>query len=184
MIRGSPNKTLVATRGVRSLVLIPISEKWESNETAPEFVRQKSADVQDPVVAEALLPLHNRLQRLAVDSGYYETYNRPNVTLVDISESPIKKFHSVRIRALGGKYLWTVIMATGFDAMTGTLLKIDKKGRRESHCAKVGGWSAKLSGPWHRRISQPLHDHGPGQPLRTDQHASVHRTARDWIVDV
>ena len=104
----------------------------EANEFAAEFVRRKiQQTVKDSVVAKALVPTYTiGCKRLAVDTGYYETYNRPNVTLVDVSKCPIERITSAGVYALGREYpLNSLIMATGFDAMTGTLLKIDVQGR-------------------------------------------------------
>ena len=104
----------------------------EANEFAAEFVRRKiQQTVKDSVVAKALVPTYTiGCKRLAVDTGYYETYNRPNVPLVDVSKSPIERITSAGVHALGREYpLNSLIMATGFDAMTGTLLKIDIQGR-------------------------------------------------------
>ena len=104
----------------------------EANEFAAEFVRQKiQQTVKDSVVAKALVPTYTiGCKRLAVDTDYYKTYNRPNVTLVDVSKSPIERITSAGVHALGREYpLNSLIMATGFDAMTGTLLKIDIQGR-------------------------------------------------------
>ena len=105
----------------------------QANETAARFVRQKIGEtVHDPVVAKALMPTYTfGCKRLAVDTGYYETYNRTNVTLVDVSRSPIERITPNGVRALGCEYpLDSLITATGFDAMTGTLLNIDIRGRR------------------------------------------------------
>ena len=104
----------------------------EANEFAAEFVRQKiQQTVKNSVVAKALVPTYTiGCKRLAVDTDYYKTYNRPNVTLVDVSKSPIERITSAGVHALGREYpLNSLIMATGFDAMTGTLLKIDIQGR-------------------------------------------------------
>ena len=104
----------------------------EANECAAEFLRRKiQQTVKDSVVAKALVPTYTiGCKRLAVDTGYYETYNRPNVTLVDVSKSPIERITSAGVYAQGREYpLNSLIMATGFDAMTGTLLKIDIQGR-------------------------------------------------------
>jgi len=104
----------------------------EANGFAAEFVRQKiQQTVKDSVVAKALVPTYTiGCKRLAVDTDYYKTYNRPNVTLVDVSKSPIERITSAGVHALGREYpLNSLIMATGFDAMTGTLLKIDIQGR-------------------------------------------------------
>ena len=109
-----------------------IGTSLEANETAAEFVREKiRRTVNDPVVAEALVPTYTiGCKRLAVDTNYYETYNRSNVTFVDVGQSPIQKFTQQGVYALDQEFtLDSLIMATGFDAMTGTLLKIDIRGR-------------------------------------------------------
>ncbi len=104
----------------------------EANATAAEFVRGKIRElVHDPVVADALAP-KNILgcKRLCVDSGYYETFNRPNVTLIDISAAPIESITPLGVKAKGVETaVDALILATGFDAMTGTLLRIDIRGK-------------------------------------------------------
>ncbi|MDP7065980.1 MAG: NAD(P)/FAD-dependent oxidoreductase, partial [Arenicellales bacterium] len=109
-----------------------LAKSLEANETAAEFVREKIRQiVKDPVVAETLVPTYTiGCKRLAVDTNYYETYNRSNVTLVDVGQSPIQRITQQGVYALDQEYnLDSLIMATGFDAMTGTLLKIDIRGR-------------------------------------------------------
>ncbi|WNG46974.1 NAD(P)/FAD-dependent oxidoreductase [Archangium minus] len=105
----------------------------ESNETAAEFVRsQIRATVRDPAVAETLLPRDYPLgtRRLCVDTGYYETFNRDNVTLVDVKKSPIEELTPKGLRTRSAEYeLDSIVFATGFDAMTGALLNIDIRGR-------------------------------------------------------
>jgi cyclohexanone monooxygenase len=104
----------------------------EANETVAEFVRGKIRErVKDPRVAELLSPRNTiGCKRLCVDIGYYETYNRPNVTLVDISQEPIEEITPKGVRAKGQEFeADAIVFATGFDAMTGTLLRIDIRGR-------------------------------------------------------
>jgi cyclohexanone monooxygenase len=104
----------------------------EANDTAAEFVRNKIRSiVEDPEVAELLCPPHTiACKRAVIDSGYFETFNRPNVTLVDIKSAPIEKITPTGIKTADAEYdLDYIIFATGFDAMTGTLLKIDIEGR-------------------------------------------------------
>ncbi len=99
-----------------------------ANQTAADFVRAKiRAVVKDPATAELLCPkIIIGCKRLCVDTGYFETYNRDNVSLVDVSSTPI-----TRIAPEGpviGETIHAVdalVFATGFDAMTGTLLAID-----------------------------------------------------------
>ncbi|AUX26426.1 cyclohexanone monooxygenase [Sorangium cellulosum] len=105
----------------------------EANETAAEFVRsQIRATVRDPAVAEALSPRGYPLgtRRLCVDTRYYETYNRDNVTLVDVKASPIEEITPRGLRTRSAEYaLDSLVLATGFDAMTGALTRIDIRGR-------------------------------------------------------
>jgi cation diffusion facilitator CzcD-associated flavoprotein CzcO len=102
-----------------------------SNDLAAEFVRRKIREiVHDPEVAEMLSPTNViGWKRLCVDTGYWETYNRPNVTLIDVSGEPIEAITSAGIRARGQEYaVDAIVFATGFDAMTGALMKIDIRG--------------------------------------------------------
>jgi len=106
----------------------------EANETAGRFVRGKISEiVKDPEVAALLSPVTVvGCKRLCVDSGYYETFNLPNVSLVDLGASPVSEFFEGGLRAGGVEYLVdAVVFATGFDAMTGALGKIDTRGRGE-----------------------------------------------------
>jgi cyclohexanone monooxygenase len=103
-----------------------------SNRTAQDFVKAKIRDiVKDPATAKALEPKNIiGCKRLCVDTGYWATFNRPNVTLVDISDEPIEKITPTGLRAQGRDYTFDcLVLATGFDAMTGALLRIDIRGR-------------------------------------------------------
>ncbi|MBI3801131.1 MAG: NAD(P)/FAD-dependent oxidoreductase [Deltaproteobacteria bacterium] len=104
----------------------------EANDTAAEFVREKiRAIVHDPTIAEQLAPRTVvGCKRLCVDTGYYDTFNRSNVTLVEVSDSPIEEITEHGLRVKGKEYeLDAIVFATGFDAMTGSLLKIDIRGK-------------------------------------------------------
>ncbi len=99
----------------------------EANEVAAEFVRAKiRAIVDDPAVAELLSPTQTiGCKRMCVDTGYYETYNRPNVHLVDISGGGIDRITPSGVVANGHEHeVDDIVFATGFDAMTGSLDKI------------------------------------------------------------
>jgi cation diffusion facilitator CzcD-associated flavoprotein CzcO len=105
--------------------------KRESNETAAEFVRARIREtVRDPKVADLLSPKGViGSKRLCVDTGYWETYNRPNVTLVDIRGTPIECITPAGVVVRGVEYaLDSLVFATGFDAMTGALLRMDIRG--------------------------------------------------------
>jgi cyclohexanone monooxygenase len=104
-----------------------------ANDTAVEFVHDKIRSiVRDPVVAQALMPTSYPLgsKRMCVDTDYYATFNRDNVTLVDLQKTPIEAITPQGIRARGAEYaLDSIVFATGFDAMTGALGRIDIRGR-------------------------------------------------------
>jgi len=101
----------------------------ESNETASEFVRRKiRATVKDPRTAKLLCPDDHPIgtKRLILDTDYYETYNRDNVTLVDIRRRPIMEITPAGLRTADSEYaLDAIVFATGFDAMTGAMKEID-----------------------------------------------------------
>ena len=106
----------------------------EANDTAAEFIRSKIRQtVKDPEVAEKLLPRDYPYgtKRPPIDTHYYETFNRPNVTLVDVRNTPITEITPSGLRTTEAEFdLDVIVFATGFDAMTGSLLRIDVKGRR------------------------------------------------------
>jgi cyclohexanone monooxygenase len=104
----------------------------EANATAADFVRERIADiVEDPEVARKLMPdTVIGCKRLCVDTGYYATFNRPNVHLVDLRDTPIEEITPDGIRTTDRLHeLDVIVFATGFDAMTGALLRIDITGR-------------------------------------------------------
>jgi len=103
-----------------------------ANDLAGDFVRDKIRNiVDDPEVAELLCPKSVLgCKRLCADTGYYETYNRQNVLLVDISNNPISRIVAKGIMVADRTYeVDAIVFATGFDAMTGSLLKVDIRGR-------------------------------------------------------
>ncbi|CAN5300570.1 NAD(P)/FAD-dependent oxidoreductase [soil metagenome] len=103
-----------------------------ANETAADFVRGKIRDaVRDPTTAERLSPSQViGCKRLCIDTGYYDTFNRPHVHLVDVTETPIEAITPSGIRTTTGHHdLDSIVFATGFDAMTGALARIDIRGR-------------------------------------------------------
>ncbi|MEH6943114.1 flavin-containing monooxygenase [Bacillus sp. JJ722] len=104
----------------------------EANETVAEFIRSKIRKiVHDPTVAEKLMPtFYYGTKRPIKDTDYFETYNRENVTLVDVKQAPIVEITSKGLRTEDAEYeLDMIIFATGFDAMTGPIMKIDIQGK-------------------------------------------------------
>jgi cation diffusion facilitator CzcD-associated flavoprotein CzcO len=98
----------------------------DANDTAAEFARSRIRDiVKDADVAERLSPRNHPFgtKRPCLDSGYYSTYNRDDVTLVDVRSTPIVEITPKGIRTSTEEYvLDAIVFATGFDAMTGPLL--------------------------------------------------------------
>ncbi len=105
----------------------------ESNATAADFVRdQIRATVRKPEVAELLAPKDHPIgaKRICVDTHYFDTYNRDNVTLVDLRATPIERITATGVQTSGAHYpLDSLVFATGYDAMTGALLRMDIRGR-------------------------------------------------------
>jgi cyclohexanone monooxygenase len=105
----------------------------EANEMAVELFREMiRRTVKDPQVAEALSPRGYPLgcKRPVIDSDYFATFNRHNVTLVDLRTDGIEEVTPTGIRTTNGFHeLDVIVLATGFDAMTGALTRIDVRGR-------------------------------------------------------
>ena len=105
----------------------------DANYTAAEYVRQQiKRVVKDKETAEILCPRSYPIgtKRICIDTGYFETYNRENVKLVDISKKPIQRLVADGIIVDDQLYAFdSIIFATGFDAMTGSIFNVDIKGR-------------------------------------------------------
>jgi cation diffusion facilitator CzcD-associated flavoprotein CzcO len=107
-----------------------------ANEIVSRFVFSKIRErVDDPELAEQLCPYDYPLatKRMCIDTGYYEAFNRPNVRLVNLRRTPIETVTEAGIR-IGGEApeeipLDALVLATGFDAMTGALAAVDLRGR-------------------------------------------------------
>ena len=114
-----------------------------SNERIAQWVRNKIASiVTNPQVAARLQP-HTVIgcKRLVVDTGYYDTFNKANVELIDLDQAGIERFTENGLVANGIEHAADVIvLATGFDAMTGSLLKVDIRGKGGQSLADA--WSA------------------------------------------
>ena len=159
----------------------------EANDIAATFVRDRIKEiVKAPDVAETLAP-DNVIgcKRICLDTHYFETYNQPHVSLVDINQEPIEVIYESGLRTDKTKYeLDAIVFATGFDAMTGTLLRIDIRG--------VGGQT--LSEKWSEGPKTYLGIltssfpnlfmiSGPGSPsVLTNMIVSIEQHV-DWIAD-
>ena len=116
----------------------------DANYTAAEYVRQQiKRVVKDKETAEILCPRSYPIgtKRICIDTGYFETYNRENVKLVDISKKHIQRLVTDGIIVDDQLYPFdSIIFATGFDAMTGSIFNVDIKGR--DGLALKDKWSA------------------------------------------
>jgi len=103
-----------------------------ANDSAAEFVRNKiRATVRDPATAARLTPTDHAIgtKRICVDSDYFQTYNQPHVSLVDLRETPISAIVTDGIRTASRHFpLDRIVFATGYDAVTGALDRIDIRG--------------------------------------------------------
>lgn len=116
-----------------ALVFKDILLNQASNDTASDFIRRKIAEqVEDPWTRDKLTPkgFPFGTRRPSVDGGYFRTFNRDNVRLVDISETPIQEFTPAGLRTSAEEFDFDIIIyATGFDAFTGSLLKPEIVGK-------------------------------------------------------
>jgi cyclohexanone monooxygenase len=159
----------------------------EANDTIAAFARDKiRAVVKDPATAALLTPDNVfGCKRLCVDSGYFETYNKPHVKLVDVSRTPIERFTADGIVVAGQLHpLDAVVCATGFAAMTGSFDRIRIVGRGGLTLAKK--WEAgprSYLGLAVAGFPNLFYIAGPGSPSVL---ASMIQSAEqhvDWIVD-
>ena len=145
---------------------IAVSE--EANESLSDFVRKKiRAIVRDPAVADKLMPDHFVMtKRPILEDGYFAAYNRDNVTLVDLREDPIERFTPTSVVTRSGEHpIDMLVLATGFDAISGSMLRLDPVGR--------GGESLRerWSDRFHNYLGMAIAGfpnlfmiHGPGSP--------------------
>jgi cation diffusion facilitator CzcD-associated flavoprotein CzcO len=105
----------------------------EANDTAADFIKRKIRSiVKDPKTAAILSDIDHpyAAKRPPIDTDYFETYNRPNVSLVDVKAAPIQRISAAGICTSDAEYpLDIIVFATGFDAMTGPLLRMDVRGQ-------------------------------------------------------
>ena len=159
-----------------------------ANDTASEFVRQKiRSTVKNQEVAELLAPHTHPMgtKRLILDTNYYETYNRDNVTLVDVKSAPIEEITRTGLRtAQAGYELDAIVFATGFDAMTGAMLDIDI--RVEGGPSLKEAWSAgprTYLGLMIAGFPNLFTITGPGSPgVKSNMMLSIEQHT-NWIVD-
>ena len=165
-----------------------IMQDLRSNETAADFVRgQIRATVKRPEVAALLTPTDHPIgsKRICVDSNYYATYNRDNVTLVDLRAAPIVSITPTGLQTADQHYqLDSLVFATGYDAMTGALLKMNITGRHGKSLAEC--WQdgpRTYLGLAIAGFPNLFTITGPGSPSVLSNMIFAIEQHVDWIVD-
>ncbi|WP_433933770.1 flavin-containing monooxygenase [Brevundimonas diminuta] len=159
-----------------------------SNQVVADFIREKIVEtVQDAETARKLMPRDYPVgaKRICVDTDYYDTYNRPNVGLADLREEPIIRITPTAVITSQGEYpIDDLVLATGFDAMTGALSAIDIRGRygerlREKWAAGPRTYMGLMTAGFPNLFIV----NGPGSPsVLSNMVASVEQNV-DWIMD-
>src|ERR1700742_2751007 len=143
--------------------------------------------VKDPETAAALVPDHPfACKRPIIDQGYYETFNRYNVTLVDLRAAPIRGVTPTGIRTAQSSYdLDVIVYATGFDAMTGALSRIDIRGRDGASLAEFWAGEGPLSylGLAVAGFPNLFTIQGPGSPSAATNFVAALEQHVEWIGD-
>jgi cyclohexanone monooxygenase len=160
----------------------------EANQMAARLYGEAVARiVKDPETAAALTPTHPfGCKRPIIDQGYYETFNCDNVTLVDLRTGPIVEITPTGIRTEAGHYdLDVIVYATGFDAMTGALTRIDIRGRESMSLADF--WTSQ--GPYTylgvavAGFPNLFIVQAPGSPSAATNFVAALEQHVDWIGD-
>lgn len=161
----------------------------EVNRAASEFAAQKiRAIVRDPRTAEDLIPTDHPIgtKRICTDSGYFETYNRDNVELVNLRREPITEITSWGVKTSTGSYeLDVLVMATGFDALTGALTRVDLRGPRGDVLAEA--WEngpSTMVGILVPGFPNLFALHGPGSPSVFANMVMGAEHQVDWVMDL
>jgi cation diffusion facilitator CzcD-associated flavoprotein CzcO len=159
----------------------------EANDLAKEFVHRKIKQiVEDPQTAADLCPEYPvGTKRPCLDTHYYETYNRPNVQLVNLQREPLVEITEKGIRTATEEYVFdAIVYATGFDAMTGSLTNVDIRGRGGASLKET--WSAgprTYLGIGSAGFPNLFMITGPGSPsVLSNMIVSIEQHV-DWVCD-
>lgn len=159
-----------------------------ANDEASDFVREKIRQVvKDPAKAEMLSPTNHPLftKRPCVDIDYFETYNRENVALVDLTKTPIETITEAGVKTTDAQFdVDVIVYAIGFDAMTGALSAIDIRGRDgQSLKDKWAGGPRTYLGLMVSGFPNLFLVTGPGSPsVLSNMMVSIEQHV-DWIAD-
>ena len=159
----------------------------EANDTAKRFIHRKIHEVvEDPQTAADLCPEYPvGTQRPCLDTSYYETYNRPDVHLVNLQREPLVEVTEKGVRTAAEEYVFdAIVYATGFDAMTGSLTNVDIRGRGGASLKET--WSAgprTYLGIGSAGFPNLFMITGPGSPsVLSNMIVSIEQHV-DWVCD-
>ena len=159
----------------------------EANDTAKRFIHRKIHEVvEDPQTAADLCPEYPvGTKRPCLDTSYYETYNRPDVHLVNLQREPLVEVTEKGVRTAAEEYVFdAIVYATGFDAMTGSLTDVDIRGRGGASLKET--WSAgprTYLGIGSAGFPNLFMITGPGSPsVLSNMIVSIEQHV-DWVCD-
>jgi cyclohexanone monooxygenase len=159
----------------------------EANDTAKRFIHSKIHEiVEDPQTAADLCPEYPvGTKRPCLDTSYYETYNRPDVHLVNLQREPLVEVTEKGVRTAAEEYVFdAIVYATGFDAMTGSLTNVDIRGRGGASLKET--WSAgprTYLGIGSAGFPNLFMITGPGSPsVLSNMIVSIEQHV-DWVCD-
>ena len=159
----------------------------DANDTAASFICDKiRAIVKDPQTAASLSNIDHPYgaKRPPIDTHYFETFNRSNVELVDLRRTPIEKIDSQGIQTSDGHHaLDIIVFATGFDAMTGSLLRMDITGRQQTLAEAWTAGPTNYLGLQIAGFPNLFTITGPGSPsVLSNMPVSIEQHV-EWITD-
>ena len=158
-----------------------------ANDIARQFAEDRIRDiVTDPEIADDLIPTDHPIgtKRICTDAGYYETFNRDNVQLVNLRREPIEAITPEGVRTASASYACDVLVfATGFDALTGAMTRIDPVGPGEQRLSEI--WAdgpVTFLGVMVPRLPNLFSFSGPGSPSVLANMVLHAEVQVDWAV--
>jgi cation diffusion facilitator CzcD-associated flavoprotein CzcO len=159
----------------------------EANQDISNYVAERiRRRVKDPVTAEKLIPKDHGfgMQRLPLETNYFEAYNRDNVQLVDLSETPIEEINASGVKTSDAQYDFDVLIyATGFDAITGALDRIDIQGPNGSLSEKYEQDTSTYIGVMTHGFPNLLMVAGPQSVSGSTNYPRAIETGVDWVTE-
>jgi cation diffusion facilitator CzcD-associated flavoprotein CzcO len=160
-----------------------------ANDIARQFAEERIREiVDDPAVADDLIPTDHPIgtKRICTDAGYYATFNRDNVTLVNLRREPIDAVTAAGVRTSEATYECDVLVfATGFDALTGAMMRIDPVGAGGRRLSEI--WAdgpVTFLGVMVPRLPNLFSFSGPGSPSVLANMVLHAEVQVDWAVEL